>query len=292
MTLSREYNPIVIFLYYMAVTVPAMFIMNPVLLGISLFGAVVCFYAERRKGRQEPVFVFVGLFLLLAALNPLFHHNGVTVLFMLNDNPITLEALFYGLTSSTMVIAVIFWFRSFSYLMTGDRLLYVFGKVSPRFSLMISMALRYIPLFSRQAAKIRAARRGMGAYEEENLPASVKNGVKAFVSLAGWSLENGIITADSMEARGYGAGKRTFYSLYRFRASDGIALSLILLLTGAVIICKIRGALDFVFYPETDALPLSGEAVFAYVCYFILTVLPLINKMAEKEKWRYLRSKI
>ncbi len=271
---------------------PVMFIMNPVLPASSLFGAVICFALRERREKDRSIAAFVLLFLLLALLNPLFHHNGVTVLFLINDNPITLEALFYGLTSSTMVIAVIFWFRSFSRLMTGDRLLYVFGKASPKFALMLSMALRYIPLFAEQARKIKTARRAMGAYEEENLWDTVRGSVKVFVSLAGWSLENGIITADSMEARGYGSGKRTFFSRYVFGKKDWLALLIIAVSSGGVIAGKIFGCLDFEFYPKAEGDLFSKGALLSYACYFVLTILPLIDRIAEREKWKYLESKI
>ncbi|MCR5824767.1 MAG: energy-coupling factor transporter transmembrane protein EcfT [Lachnospiraceae bacterium] len=292
MTEYSEYNPIVTFVYFLAVAGLAMFIMNPVLLTVSLLGSVVCFCLKRNKGEKANVLIFVGLFVVLALINPLFHHNGVTVLFLINDNPITLEALAYGVTASVMVISVLFWFRSFSALMTGDKLLYVFGRFSPKFSLMISMALRYIPLFAERSKKIKDARRAMGAYEEENLWDSVKGGVKVFISLTGQSLEKGIITADSMEARGYGSGKRTFFSRYVFKKKDGIALVLILLLTAAVMAAKMAGVLDFSFYPAAEGELFSVWAVGAYACYGVLTLLPLMSEITEREKWRYLRSKI
>lgn len=39
---------------------------------------------------------YVSMFLLVAVTNPLFSHNGVTPLFYLNGNPVTLEAFVYG----------------------------------------------------------------------------------------------------------------------------------------------------------------------------------------------------
>ncbi len=292
MTTYSEYNPIVVFVYYIAVAGLAMFIMNPVLLAVSLFGAVVCYGLKSRGKRDRSVLYFVVLFILLAVINPLFHHNGVTVLFVMNDNPVTLEAFLYGITASTMVISVLFWFRSFSAVMTGDRLLYVFGRVSPKFSLMISMAIRYIPLFARQTAKIRAARRAIGAYADETLWDRVRGGVKVFISLTGWSLENGITTADSMEARGYGSGKRSFFSRYVFGKKDLAVLALIMGLSGAVIFWKATGQLDLDFYPSVRGELFGRGAVVAYICYFALTLLPLIGEVLEREKWRSLKSKI
>ena len=43
-------------------------------------------------------------FLLMAFANPLLVHNGETVLFFMNDNPVTLEAMIYGGMSSLMIV--------------------------------------------------------------------------------------------------------------------------------------------------------------------------------------------
>ncbi|MCR5584124.1 MAG: energy-coupling factor transporter transmembrane protein EcfT [Lachnospiraceae bacterium] len=292
MTALSEYNPIVILVYFLAVAGLAMFIMNPVLLFVSFFGSLLVFYTLNRGKRDRSKGMFLLLFLLLALLNPIFHHNGTTVLFVVNDNPITTEALAYGFTSATMVVSVIYWFRSFSTLMTGDKLLYVFGKISPKFSLMLSMALRYIPLFADKFRQIKAARRALGLYKQDNLPDTLKSNLKAFVALGGWSLENGIVTADSMEARGYGSGRRTFFSRYVFKKRDLAALIVLLLLTSAVVAIKLSGSLNFVFYPELNGELLNKRALWAYACYMVLTLLPVIGEAAEREKWKSLRSKI
>ena len=42
------------------------------------------------------VIAFVMMFFMLAVMNPIFIHSGETILFFMNDNPVTLEALIYG----------------------------------------------------------------------------------------------------------------------------------------------------------------------------------------------------
>lgn len=292
MTSLSEYNPIVILLYFLAVAGLAMFIMNPVLLLVSFCGSLSVFYTLNCGKKDRSKGMLLLLFLLLALLNPIFHHNGTTVLFVVNDNPVTTEALAYGFTSATMVISVIYWFRSFSSVMTGERLLYVFGKVSPKLSLMLSMALRYIPLFADKFRQIKAARKALGLYKQDNLPDILRSNLKAFVALGGWSLENGIVTADSMEARGYGSGRRSFFSRYVFRKRDLAALIVLLMLASAVVAVKLSGSLSFVFYPEMSGELLNKRALWAYACYTVLTMLPVIGEAAEREKWKSLRSKI
>lgn len=68
----------------------------------------------------------------------------------MNGNPITLEAILYGVFIGAMLIAVMYWFSCFNYIMTSDKLL-LLGNVSPKISLVISSALRFIPLLKVQA---------------------------------------------------------------------------------------------------------------------------------------------
>ena len=126
-----DYNPISVFAFYAGVTLVVMFSMDPVLLALSLAGSLAVYAVVLgRKGRRGFWFYLV-LPVILGIGNPLFNHNGMTVLFVLNNNPITLESMCYGFAMGVMLTAVMLWFRSFSEIMTSDKLLYLFGSVSP-----------------------------------------------------------------------------------------------------------------------------------------------------------------
>lgn len=56
--------------------------------------------------------------------------------------------------------------------------------------------------------------------------------MKRLEVLLTWSLEEGLQTADSMKARGYGTGRRSSYSPYRWRPKDGAALFFLLIAGG------------------------------------------------------------
>ena len=72
----------------------------PVLQLTLLLGARTVLSACCRKPQRfGRIGFYVPLFLLVAVTNPLFSHNGVTPLFFLNGNPVTLEALLYGVRS-------------------------------------------------------------------------------------------------------------------------------------------------------------------------------------------------
>ena len=84
----------------------------------------------------------------------------------------------------------------------------------------------------------------------------------------------------------------SFFSRYVFRKRDLAALIVLLMLASAVVAVKLSGSLSFVFYPEMSGELLNKRALWAYACYTVLTMLPVIGEVAEREKWKSLRSKI
>lgn len=287
-----EYNPIIITIWFFSVTGIAMFCNYPLLMIMSLLGGILFFilYNGTRHGNTHLFFII--LFTVLALANPLVSHNGKTVLFVMNNNPITLEATLYGLNSAAMIIGVLYWFRSFSQIMTSEKLLYITGAFSPKLSLVLSMTLRYIPLFSRQSSKINSAQTAMGLYKEDNFIDDIKGRFRVFSVMVTWALENGIITADSMEARGYGTGRRTQMRRFCFLTSDILFFIADLLLFGITSFAIGKKRLFFSFYPSItfESPKIIGFA--GLISYGILIIMPMIIEMVVKIKWKYLRSAI
>ena len=85
--------------------------------------------------------------------------------------------------------------------MTSDRLLLPVRQGIAEMALLISMALRHIPLFAVQAKRVRDTQKVLGLYKEDNIADDIRGGARVFNVMVGWALENGIITADSMAAR-------------------------------------------------------------------------------------------
>lgn len=287
-----DYNPIVIFIYFLSVTGITMFNTNPVVITLSLSGALMCFLLRNGSHAISSHFFFLAMFVVMALVNPIFNHNGLTVLFVSGNNPVTLEALIYGIAASAMIISVIYWFRSFSQIMSSDKLLYLFGSASPKTALIISMALRYIPMFKLQTKKVNQTQKALGLYKEDNAMDYIRGGTRVFSVMVTWALENGIITADSMSARGYGACRRIFFSRYRFKRHDAVLLTVIMIMLISVIFGMLSGGLDFRFYPEISGPCMSPVSIASYVSYAILAFMPSFLKIWDDIKWKYLRLKI
>lgn len=289
----ENYHPLVIFVYLLSVIVISMFTVNPVILALSLLGGICfCTILQSRKSFFSNLAFYIPIFILIAVTNPLFSHNGVTPLFYLNGNPVTLEAVFYGIDIALMLTAVIYWCKCYSEIMTEDKFLYLFSRAIPKLSLVLSMSIRFIPLFKTQIKSISQSQKAMGLYTSKSLVDKLKSGIRVFSSLVTWSLENAVDTSHSMKARGYGLKGRTSFSLFRFRARDGILLAVSILLLAATVTGKLRGTLDFAFYPITTDISADISSVITYIAFGILSFLPFIIEVKENLKWKYYISKI
>lgn len=290
MRIFADSNPIAATTYFLAVTGIAMFSANPVISAISLIGSVLMFLMNNGRKNLSTHFFSLLLFAVMSLINPLISHNGATVLFVINNNPITFEALLYGICSAVMIIAVIYWFCSFTQIMTSDKLLYLFGAMSPKLALVLSMALRYVSLFSVQVKKVQASQKALGLYKDDNIMDSFKGGIRIFSVMITWALENGIITADSMTARGYGTGKRSRFVLFRFKSED----IMIIFSTIILLVLTIYGVNDTEcrYYPYFSMPEAEAKSILGYISYCIMNLLPLAVGVKEELKWRYLRSKI
>ena len=269
-----------------------MFCSNPVIMCISLFCGVLFRLVKDGAGAAKKLLPFLVFPVAGIIINPLFNHGGVTILFFLNNNPITLEAVMYGLTMGLMICATVVWFTSFSSIMTTDKLLYVFGSVSPKIALILSMALRYIPLYGQQIKKIRQAQKVVGLYKEDNAIDKIRGGMRIFSVMVSWALENGIITADSMTARGYGVGRRSRFAIFSWKKQDYMLLAAALVLGGITVAGIGLGRMAYEWYPQIVPPAPGFWTAAAYAAFTLLAFIPSYLQIKEDARWRSLQSEI
>ena len=101
-------HPALTFCYFAAVLLLTMLVLHPVFLALSLLGALgYCAVLRGWRSLGRTIGWLVPFLVLMAALNALFNHAGVTMLFYLpNGNPVTREALCYGAAAAAMFAAV------------------------------------------------------------------------------------------------------------------------------------------------------------------------------------------
>lgn len=287
------YHPTVSALYFFSVLFMTMFTSNPVLLIFAIIGSI-SFSAtfEKKTVFLKNLMLYFLFFIIIALANPLFSHNGVTPLFFINGNAITLEAILYGFDIAVMLISVMYWFKCFNFIFTSDKILYLTSRISPKISLLFSSALRFIPLFREQAGKIKQVHKAMGLYSSDSWSDNLRSIIKVFSALLTWSIENAIDTGSSMKCRGYGLKNRSRFSLFHITLADVVLLTLILVLDIIVITCMACGKLDFRFYPKITFSDLDVYSIIAFAAFGILSFLPIILEIKENVSWKYYRSKI
>lgn len=287
-------HPAVSFTYFAAVIVFGMFFMHPVFLALSFVSAMT--YSIYLNGRKAVRFNLLWMFpslLLVALVNPLFNHEGLTVLTYYNNNPITLESILYGVAAGVMFVTVIIWFSCYNVVMTSDKFLHLFGRLVPAFSLIFCMVLRLVPKFKAQIRVISQAQRGVGRDAGSgNLLTRAKNGIKILSILTTWALENAVETADSMRSRGYGIKGRTHYSNFRFDRRDGWVLSGLCALIVLICIGAAMGENTVAFFPSIVVKPPSAFSVLVYIAYFAFLMLPVLLDLLEDFKWNRMKSRV
>lgn len=288
-----NFHPLVLLIYYLSVMITAMFIWNPVLQGLALLGGVLfCMMLLRKRQIIRDVLFYVPMFLIIAVTNPLFSHNGITPLFFMNGNPVTLEAFFYGIAIAVMLVSVIQWCKCYNEIMTSDKFLYLFGKAIPKTALILSMAIRFIPLLKRQMKKVDLVQKTMGLYSSKSYMDKCRSKVRVLSAMITWSLENAMEVSASMRARGYGLKGRSCFSLFRFYKYDGLFLGISIFLSVIVLSGSLSGATEFFFYPEISSIKTTVLSLLAYLAYAVLVFLPFIIEVKENLKWNYYISKI
>ncbi len=287
------YHPAVSFLYFTQVLLFSMFLMHPACLGISLLCAFC--YLVCLNGKKALLFnlkYMLPLLLVTALVNPAFNHEGRTILTYLPDgNPLTLESIAYGTAAAVMLMTVIGWFSCYNAVMTSDKFVYLFGRVIPALSLILSMALRFVPRFKAQLQVVSNAQKCVGRdISNGSLLQRAGHGVRILSVMVTWALENAIETADSMRSRGYGLPGRTAFSIYRFDRRDKSALLYLLCCGGYIMAGSALGGLYWSYFPAMRGAGPEPYSVSLYLCYLALCLAPVLINIMEDRKWRAIQS--
>lgn len=254
-------HPAACFVYLLAVLIFTAVSGNPVTVLISLAGAVLlAALSGKLRGLGWSV-----IFAILAALaNFIFVHNGNTVLFFVGDSAFTLEALAYGAHIGLMLAAVCLWGACAVRYVTSDKYIWLFGRIFPAAGLVLSCAIRFVPLFIRRTREFAAVQSA----------GSVRDHLRTFSASVGYSAEQAMDSSLSMRARGYGTARRTSFSLYRFTGGTALALIAVMLTAGGTAALSFAGAGGFRFYPVISDIPTGAADIALYAVFLAFCLLP------------------
>lgn len=283
-----SYHPVINFLYFAAALTCTVCFQHPVFLAISYLSAFL--YSVRLNGRRALVFnlCLIPLILVYAAWYSYYNHFGITNLrsnFI--GNQITLEAVAAGLVRGVTIASVLMFFSCMFAVVSADKVIYLFGRISPRLSLFLSILLRFIPRVKERGRRIELSRCGIGkGCRQGSLFQRIVHTIGFVSILITWTLEDFVESAASMKCRGYSLKGRTAFSIYRFDNRDRsfvVALALCMTFTAAAVAFN---QTTMTYNPEiivNRITPISG--VF-YIAYAVLLLLPAILQTAGEIRYR------
>ena len=282
-------HPAVNFIYFAGVIAGTIAFQHPIFLVISFLCAFL--YSIKRNGWKALVFnlVLLPLIAAFALYYSSYTHFGVTVLEQnVIGNNMTLESLVYGFVLGAVVAGVLMWFSCVFSVFTTDKVVYLFGKVSPRLSLFLAIVLRMIPRIKKEAKKINTAQKGIGrGVSQGNFFQRLKNCIRIFSMLITWTIESLTTASESMRSRGSSLRGRKAFSIYRFDDRDRayvVGMFLCLTLTAMAVILRQTN----IFYdPKIIMTPITAMSFLFYAGYGAFCLMPLgLELWTEYRFWK------
>ena len=210
-----------------------------------------------------------------------YHHFGMTVLRQnFIGNNMTVEALVYGIVLGVSLSGVVIWMSCVYSVFSSDKVVYLFGKASPRLSLFLAILLRMVPRIKGEAKRIHTARRGLGkGIDQGSLWQRLKNGIRIFSMLISWTIGSLATMSDSMRSRGSMLRGRTAFSIYRFDHRDRAYVVVLFACLTLTIMAILLGLTDMVYDPLIVWNPIKACNILFYAGYAILCLMPLMLEL-------------
>ena len=281
-------HPAVNFIYFAAVLAGTILFKHPAFLAVSYICAFI--YSVKRNGRRGLVFDLV-LIPLIAAFTwyyITYNHFGVTVLWVNSiGNNMTLEALIRGVCLGVMAAAVLMWFSCVHSVFTADKVVYLFGRVSPRLALFLAVILRMVPRIKKEAGRINTAQKGIGlGADQGGAIRRVRNWLRIFSMMISWTIEALGAASDSMRSRGSLLRGRRAFSIYRFDNRDRtyvVVMFLFITFTAAAMLLRQTEAS---FSPRIIIPPYTAMSFVFYLCYAALCLMPFVLELWTEYRFR------
>ena len=285
------YHPAINLIYFVAVIAATFLFRQPVFLGIAYFCAFA--YSIKRNGWKSLVFnlTLLPLVAVFACYYSGYNHFGVTVLgknFI--DNNMTLESMLYAVTLGVQAATFAMWMSCVHSVFTADKVVYLFGRVSPKLSLYLAIVLRMVPRLKVQARKISIARKSIGRGSDQgNFFCRCRNRISIFSMVLTWLLESFSTIADSMRCRGYSLKGRTAFSIYRFDNRDRSFVVALFACVTLLLMGWLLNQTGIIFDPRIMMSPITPLSFVFYAGQLGLCLLPMTLEVIGEQIFKHER---
>ena len=149
-------HPAVYLLYYFIMVLFAFIFSDPYFVVTFLVLILVLISLQGISSELKNIMkLFIPLSILIMILNPLLNRTGAHKIYLWSNFFITYEAIAYGILMSLALLIVILVFSSYNRSVNYQEMLYIFSKKLPIISMIIVMALRFIPLINSRAIEVQ-----------------------------------------------------------------------------------------------------------------------------------------
>ncbi len=258
-------------LFFVCVICQAMIFTHPAVIAAGLVGAIVYYVILKGSKAVYAILRFcLPTLVLVTLINGMTAHYGVTKLFTAPwGADIRLEPVVRGFVTGVTVVTSIIWFMCFNETVTSEKLVFILSGGIPKISLVITSALRFAPLYARSVREAYDARR-VNSCERSRLITAAKALEGTLYSTA----ERSIITANSMESRGYGLPGAKRYAPFDFTPQDLIVTITTSLLFAALIAGLALGSAKTLYNPQIILPEYSAGLAVVCACSAALSFMP------------------
>ena len=283
-----SYHPMINFIYFTAAIICTIQFQHPVFLMISYLSAF--FYSVKLNGKKSLIFnlCLIPIAAVYTGWYSYYNHFGVTVLrFNMIGNQITRESIVTGMVRGITAVTVIMIFTCIFTIVSADKIIYLFGRISPRLSLYLSVLLRFVPRVKQRAKRIELSRKGIGkGCLQGDILQKILHTCRFLSILITWTLEDFVESAASMKCRGYSLRGRTAFSIYRFDNRDRgfvIAMSVCLMISAAAVWFD---QTTITYRPEISMNRITPLSYVFYGAYAMFLLLPMILQVLGEYRFK------
>lgn len=149
-------HPGVYLLYYFIMVLFAFIFSDPYFVVTFLVLLLVLIALQGVSSELKNILKFyIPLSILILILNPLLNRTGAHKIYLWSNFFVTYEAIAYGVIMTLALLIVILVFSSYNRSVSYQEMLYIFSKKLPIISMIIVMALRFIPLINSRAIEVQ-----------------------------------------------------------------------------------------------------------------------------------------
>ncbi|HHX37085.1 MAG TPA: energy-coupling factor transporter transmembrane protein EcfT [Clostridiaceae bacterium] len=289
-----SYHPVINFIYFTTVITMSIIFDQPVFLSLSYLCSFI--YSISLNGTRSAVFnvILIPFIVAFALYYASYNHFGITnITVNFIGNQITLESLLYGAALGIKIASVLMWFSCVHKVISSDKIIYLFGRVLPKLSLLLSLALRLVPRIKTYAKAVNTAQSCIGrGLKQGKILQRMRSLIRLLSILVTWTMEHIVAISDSMRSRGYSLKGRTAFSIYRFDNRDRSFVIALFFYSTLILAGVLLDQTNILYDPEIIMNKMTPLSLLFYLAYVSLCILPLALQLLGEYKADMLRAEI